>query len=169
VVAVQSLRREATSQSSQNGIVKTADDGAHLARVVGIVDKAPADTVRSNQAVVGRYVFSPRILDCLDGLQPGTNNEVQLTDGIARLLSYEAVYAYRFQGDRFYCGSKLGFLEATLAYASKHPELGREFRVMVTAMARQLQSARMLPKANASSVSSSHPTRPASRVTPVSR
>jgi UTP-glucose-1-phosphate uridylyltransferase len=70
---------------------------------------------------------------------PGANNEIQLTDGIAQLLGHEPVFAHRFVGTRYDCGSKIGYLEATLAFAAKHPALGAEFRTLLTAAARRLQ------------------------------
>ena len=78
--------------------------------------------------MVGRYLLSPRIFEHLARLGRGAGGEIQLTDGIARLLDEEAVYAYRFRGERYDCGNKLGYLEATVAYALAHPELGRPFR-----------------------------------------
>jgi len=137
VIAVQTVN---AAQTSQYGIVDTAVSGG-LARVLGIVEKPPPQEAPSDQAVVGRYIFTPRIFECLDRLQPGTNNEIQLTDGIARLLGHEPVFAHRFEGTRYDCGSKLGYLEATLAYAAKHPELGGDFATLLGAAARRLQPA----------------------------
>ncbi len=137
IVAVQTVPR---AETSQYGIVETALSGAPLARVMGIVEKPAPDVAPSDQAVVGRYIFTPQILDCLESLEPGANNEIQLTDGIARLLAREPVFAHRFTGKRYDCGSKLGFLEATLAYASKHAELGADFRALLTSTARSLNS-----------------------------
>jgi len=140
LVAVQPVRRE---KASHFGFLET-DVTAPLARVTGIGEKPPAATPFA-QAVVGRYIFSPRILDCLDHLPSGTNDEVQLTDGIARLLALEPVFACQVRGTRYDCGSKLGLLDATLAYACRHPELGREFRAMVAALARQWHAPRRSP------------------------
>jgi UTP--glucose-1-phosphate uridylyltransferase len=141
LVAVQPVRRE---KASQFGLLQTDSIVAPLARVTGIGEKPPAAT-RLAQAVVGRYIFSPRILDCLDCPPSGTNDEVQLTDGIARLLALEPVFACQVRGTRYDCGSKLGFLDATLAYACRHPELGQEFRAIVAALARQWQPPRRSP------------------------
>jgi UTP--glucose-1-phosphate uridylyltransferase len=85
--------------------------------------------------VVGRYVFSPRLLDCLENLEPGSGNEIQLTDGIARLLAHEPVFAYSYVGKRYDCGSKLGYLEATVDFALKHPQLGADFQELVERVA----------------------------------
>jgi UTP--glucose-1-phosphate uridylyltransferase len=140
VIAVQTVPRHETSHY---GIVETAVSGAPMARVTGIVEKPAPNNAPSDQAVVGRYIFSPRILDCLDSLRPGANNEIQLTDGIARLLAREPVFTHRFSGTRYDCGSKLGYLQATLAYAAKHPELGKEFRAAITSSARQLHASQV--------------------------
>jgi UTP--glucose-1-phosphate uridylyltransferase len=166
LLAVQSVRAD---EASRHGVVETADASERLARVVGIVDRPPAAAGPLAQAVVGRYVFSPRILDCLDRLQPGANDEVQLTDGIARLLALEPVHACRFEGTRYDCGSKLGFLGATLAYAARHPELGGEFRTMVTAMAREWQAPRISPEEGAADRSSIPSANSPGRLTLVSR
>jgi UTP--glucose-1-phosphate uridylyltransferase len=77
--------------------------------------------------VVGRYLLTPRIFDHLERIGRGAGGEIQLTDGIARLLDEEAVYAHRFVGTRYDCGSKLGYLQATVDYALAHPELGAAF------------------------------------------
>jgi UTP--glucose-1-phosphate uridylyltransferase len=136
LIAVQTVN---AAETSRYGIVDTAVVGASLARVLGIVEKPPPHEAPSDQAVVGRYIFTPRILECLDRLHLGANNEIQLTDGIARLLGHEPVFAHRFVGTRYDCGSKIGYLEATLAFAAKHAELGAEFRTLLTAAARRLQ------------------------------
>jgi UTP--glucose-1-phosphate uridylyltransferase len=133
LVAVENVRREETSRY---GVVEPAVEGTtRLTRMLGIVEKPQPDQAPSTMAVVGRYVFSPRLLDCLEHLQPGTGNEIQLTDGIARLLAHEAVYAYSYIGKRYDCGSKLGFLEATVELALKHPQLGPQFRQLIHRLA----------------------------------
>jgi UTP--glucose-1-phosphate uridylyltransferase len=78
--------------------------------------------------VVGRYVLAPAIFEHLERIGSGAGGEIQLTDGIAALMREEAVYAYRFKGKRYDCGSKLGYLQATVEYALGHPDLGRDFR-----------------------------------------
>jgi hypothetical protein len=77
---------------------------------------------------VGRYVLAPAIFEHLERIGRGAGGEIQLTDGIASLMREEAVYAYRFEGKRYDCGSKLGYLQATVEYALGHPALGRDFR-----------------------------------------
>lgn len=115
-------------QTRQYGIV-SLKDGAEgdVARIGGIVEKpAPADAP-STQAVVGRYLLTPQIFDHLRRVKPGAGGEIQLTDAIASLLNEEAVMSYAFKGTRYDCGSKLGYLQATIALGRKHPEVGREF------------------------------------------
>jgi UTP--glucose-1-phosphate uridylyltransferase len=133
VIAVENVKREDTARY---GIVEPALDGAmRLTRILGIVEKPAPENAPSTMAVVGRYVFSPRLLDCLENLEPGSGNEIQLTDGIARLLANEPVFAYSYIGKRYDCGSKLGFLEATVDFALKHPQLGAEFQQLVNRVA----------------------------------
>ena len=96
-------------------------------RLVRIVEKPKPADAPSELAVVGRYLLSPAIFDRLQKIGRGAGGEIQLTDAIAALLGDEAVYAYRFSGKRYDCGSKLGYLEATVEYALRHPELGDRF------------------------------------------
>jgi len=78
-------------------------------------------------AVVGRYVLTPKIFDLLENVQPGKGGEIQLTDAISALLEHEKVLAYRFEGKRYDCGSKLGYMKANVEFALKHAEIGEEF------------------------------------------
>jgi UTP--glucose-1-phosphate uridylyltransferase len=110
------------------GIVAVEADRAVTSRVRSIVEKPKPAVAPSNLAVVGRYVLAPAIFEHLEKLSSGAGGEIQLTDGIAALMREEAVYAYRFTGKRYDCGSKLGYLQATVEYALGHPELGRGFR-----------------------------------------
>lgn len=115
------------SDTDKYGIVKTATLEPGLGRVTAIVEKpAPADAP-STQAVVGRYILSPRIFSLLESQNGGAQGEIQLTDAIARLLESEQVLAYQFQGTRYDCGNKLGYLAATVAYGLRHPQLGVAF------------------------------------------
>ena len=92
-----------------------------------MVEKPKAGTTPSTLAVVGRYVLTPRLFHHLRTMPPGAGGEIQLTDGIARLLGEEKVLAYAFEGRRYDCGSKLGYLEATVDFGLKHPELAEDF------------------------------------------
>jgi UTP--glucose-1-phosphate uridylyltransferase len=109
------------------GIVETAAVAERLGRITRIVEKPKAGTTPSTLAVIGRYVLSPRIFGHLRSMPPGAGGEIQLTDGIARLAAEEAVYAYAFDGRRYDCGNKLGYLEATVDFGLKHPETGAGF------------------------------------------
>ena len=124
LIGVQQVER---SETSRYGIVAVEDSVADLSRVRRIVEKPKPADAPSDLAVVGRYLLSPAIFDRLQKVGRGAGGEIQLTDGIAALLADEAVHAYRFSGKRYDCGSKLGYLEATVEYGLKHPELGERF------------------------------------------
>jgi UTP--glucose-1-phosphate uridylyltransferase len=109
------------------GIVETTDGSGRVTRITRIVEKPKVGTTPSTLAVVGRYVLTPRIFHHLRNMPPGAGGEIQLTDGIARLLDDEKVLAYEFEGRRYDCGTKLGYLEATVELALKHPEVGKGF------------------------------------------
>jgi UTP--glucose-1-phosphate uridylyltransferase len=110
------------------GIVAVEADKSPTSRVRSIIEKPKPSVAPSNLAVVGRYVLAPAIFEHLEKLGRGAGGEIQLTDGIAALMGEEAVYAHRFAGKRYDCGSKLGYLQATVEYALAHPALGKEFR-----------------------------------------
>jgi UTP--glucose-1-phosphate uridylyltransferase len=123
VLGVETVPAEKTGSY---GIVALQEGSADL-QLASIVEKpAPADAP-SNLGVVGRYVLTPRIFDLLESTGRGAGGEIQLTDAIAALLEHEAVYAYPFDGIRYDCGSKLGYLRATVEYGLRHPELGAGF------------------------------------------
>ncbi len=122
VLGVDEVPREHTRQY---GIVQT--DGAEPGVVSAIVEKPQPQDAPSTLAVVGRYILSSRIFHHLAQVQAGAGGEIQLTDGIAALLREDKVLAYRFKGTRYDCGSKLGYLQAMVAYGKKHPEVGAEF------------------------------------------
>ena len=124
VLAVQKIPRE---QSGQYGIVRTEPVTPGLDRVMGIVEKPKPADAPSDLAVVGRYILTPRIFHHLTRVQPGAGGEIQLTDAIASLLGEDRVLAHAFKGTRYDCGSKLGYLKATVAYGRKHPEIGKAF------------------------------------------
>lgn len=114
-------------QSRQYGMVKAQKLSAALGAVSAIIEKPAPELAPSNLAVVGRYILTPRIFHYLEKSIPGAGGEIQLTDAIAALLDEERVLAYRFAGVRYDCGSKLGYLQATIAYALKHPEVADSF------------------------------------------
>lgn len=135
VLGVQEVPRKDTSQY---GIIKSGALALRLHNITGIVEKPRPDRAPSTLGVVGRYILTPRIFHYLKKIKPGTGGEVQLTDGIAGLLGEESVLAYEFSGARYDCGSKLGYLKATLAYAAKHPEVGREFNAYLASLGKQV-------------------------------
>lgn len=115
--------------SNKYGIVSAGNIiNSDLSAVDAIIEKPQPDQAPSNLAVVGRYILMPRIFDFLESTERGSGGEIQLTDAIAQLLKEEQVFAYRFKGKRYDCGSKLGYLQATVEYALKHDELKDEFR-----------------------------------------
>ena len=119
----------APEETASYGIVEAESEpaGERIGRIVRIVEKPKPGTTPSTLAVVGRYVLSPRIFHHLRTMPPGAGGEIQLTDGIARLMQEERVLAYEFEGRRYDCGSKLGYLEATVDYGLQHQEVGAAF------------------------------------------
>ena len=124
ILAVQDVPRE---QTNRYGIVsgQTVSDG--VVDVTGIVEKPAPDVAPSTLAVAGRYILTPGIFHELENIPRGVGGEIQLTDGIAQLLRREKVFAYRYEGTRYDCGSKLGFLQATVDLGVQHAEVGVEF------------------------------------------
>lgn len=118
----------AKEEVSAYGVVDGVGVKPGLMEVSGIVEKPPVDKAPSNMAVVGRYILTSRVFDLLENTQRGAGNEIQLTDAIAALLKEQRVLAYNFEGRRFDCGSKLGYLQAQVEFALEHEELGAEFR-----------------------------------------
>jgi UTP--glucose-1-phosphate uridylyltransferase len=125
VVAVETI---APAQSRSYGVVAGSPAGERLTKMSQIVEKPAPEKAPSNLGVVGRYVFTPSIFKHIDQLQPGAGGEYQLTDAIQSLLKQEAVYAYAYEGVRYDCGSKIGFLKATVELALRHPETAEEFK-----------------------------------------
>lgn len=124
VIAVQKI---ASEETKKYGIVDVAAKES-FALMRGIVEKPSPEDAPSNLGVVGRYILTPQIFAMLESTHKGSGGEIQLTDAIAKLLKQESVHAYQFQGKRYDCGTKLGYLEATVAYALKHPELADDFK-----------------------------------------
>ena len=115
------------ADTSKYGIVSTEPFGERKEKITAIVEKPKPEVAPSNLAVVGRYLLSPRIFDLIRTQGKGAGGEIQLTDAIARLLNEETALAYRFEGKRFDCGSKLGLMQAAVTLAKRHPEIGAEF------------------------------------------
>jgi UTP--glucose-1-phosphate uridylyltransferase len=124
LIGVEEVPRD---QTQSYGIVTIDKMQGDSARMHSIVEKPRPAEAPSNLGVIGRYVLTPRIFDMLSEVQPGAGGEIQLTDGISALLRHEPIYAVRLPGRRYDCGSKLGYLQATLEYGLRHPETGDEF------------------------------------------
>ncbi|MCB1766461.1 MAG: UTP--glucose-1-phosphate uridylyltransferase GalU [Candidatus Competibacteraceae bacterium] len=122
------VERVPIAESDKYGIVHPLPFATRLSNVDSIIEKPKPENAPSNLAVVGRYILTSRIFDLLTNIPRGAGNEIQLTDGIAALLSEEQVLAYEFTGRRHDCGNKLGYLVATVEYGLRHPELGEQFR-----------------------------------------
>lgn len=114
-------------ETHKYGIVDPEESDGRITHVSNIVEKPAPDVARSNLAVVGRYVLTAAIFKHLENIPRGAGGEIQLTDAIEKLLHDEQVLAYRFEGKRYDCGSKLGYLQATVEFALQHPELRDEF------------------------------------------
>ncbi|HEX5047377.1 MAG TPA: UTP--glucose-1-phosphate uridylyltransferase GalU [Gammaproteobacteria bacterium] len=125
VLAVETVPHD---QTGSYGIVAVQNEKSGAQRVTRIVEKPKPKDAPSNLAVVGRYILTPAIFAKLEKTQRGAGGEIQLTDGIASLLGDEPVHVLPFQGVRYDCGSKIGYLRATVEYGLRHPELGEGFR-----------------------------------------
>jgi UTP--glucose-1-phosphate uridylyltransferase len=133
VLGVQDVPR---SDTDKYGIVTLERKVANrIGQMSNIVEKPKPDKAESTLAVVGRYLLTPAIFDDLVKIGKGAGGEIQLTDGIARLMRREPVYAFEFEGKRYDCGSKLGYLQATVEYGLKHPSLGEGFAAYLKALA----------------------------------
>lgn len=115
------------AETASYGIVDSTVISTNVSQLKGIVEKPQPEDAPSTLAVVGRYILTPKIFECLEKVQPGKGGEIQLTDGIAALMQYEKILAYRFKGKRYDCGSKLGYVKANVEYAMRHPEIGADF------------------------------------------
>ena len=103
-------------------------DNPRIYNCTGMVEKPKLEDAPSKQAIIGRYVLTPRIFELLEQTKPGAGGEIQLTDGIKALLKEEKVFGYTFEGKRFDAGDKFGMLQATVEFALKRPEFGEKFR-----------------------------------------
>ena len=125
IVAVEHVAKE---DVSKYGIVDISGiKDKPLAEITGILEKPKPGESLSTLGVIGRYIFTSKIFDCLEKTSTGVGNEIQLTDAIRILLDKESVYAYKFEGTRYDCGSKLGYMQASIQYALKDPHIKEEF------------------------------------------
>lgn len=125
VIAVEDVDR---NDVSKYGVIDPQPLEERVQRINGMVEKPAVEDAPSTLAAVGRYVLSPRIMSILEDTQPGAGGEIQLTDAISTLLDEQRVLAYQFEGKRYDCGSKLGYLKATVEYGLRHEELAEEFK-----------------------------------------
>lgn len=124
IVAVTDIPRE---ESQKYGIISSAEIDRQLSKLDGILEKPLPSDAPSTKAVVGRYILTPTIFELLTKIDVDDHGEIQLTDAIAALLGQEQVYGYAFQGKRYDCGTKIGYLQAVVEYALKHPEIKYPF------------------------------------------
>ena len=124
VIAIEDIPKEKTLQY---GIVDVSGSKGNLHKINSIVEKPQPKDAPSTLGVIGRYVFNPEIFDCLEKIKPGKGGEIQLTDAIQMLLGQQSIFAYQFEGKRYDCGDKLGFMKANIEFSKKHPEIGKEF------------------------------------------
>jgi UTP--glucose-1-phosphate uridylyltransferase len=128
VVAIMEVSQEETARY---GIIDgrlMPDSDGRLYEVIDMIEKPPADQAPSNLAIIGRYILTPEVFESLVETGAGSGGEIQLTDGLKRLLARQRILAYKFQGKRHDAGDKLGFLQATVEFALKNEELGTAFR-----------------------------------------
>lgn len=125
VIAVEKI---SDADTERYGVVDAVPEAERVMRLKGIVEKPRPENAPSRLGVVGRYILTPDIFPLLEKTRQGSGGEIQLTDAIADLLKLQPVYALEFEGKRYDCGNKLGYLEATIAYALKHPELSKSFK-----------------------------------------
>jgi UTP--glucose-1-phosphate uridylyltransferase len=129
LISVLEVPRE--SVSSYGVIDPGAEHGA-LTEVRGLVEKPPVDEAPSNKIISGRYILQPEVMRTLENQEKGAGGEIQLTDAMARMIGDQPFHAVTFDGKRYDCGSKVGFVEATLALALEREDMGEDIRAMAT-------------------------------------
>ena len=141
--SVIATQRVPKAEISGYGCVDVQPVGPGLGEIRRIVEKPKPEEAPSNLAVVGRYILTPRIFKLLETTPRGAGGEIQLTDAISAMIQEQTVLAYEFEGTRYDCGSKLGFLKANIEYGLKHPELAAEFRDYLATLTSDWQRERM--------------------------
>lgn len=132
VVAIEEVPRE---RVNRYGVLDVAEDKGRLVSVKGLVEKPSPDKAPSNLTIIGRYVLMPEVIGHLSRMERGAGGEVQLTDGMAKLIATQRFHGVRYEGRRFDCGDKAGFLEAQVAFALKRPDLAPAMRAILKAYA----------------------------------
>lgn len=131
-----------THKVSSYGVLDVAEDRGSIVTAKGMVEKPKAEDAPSNLAVIGRYILTPQVLENLNDMRAGAGGEIQLTDAIAKEIGSESgVHGFRFSGQRFDCGSKAGFLQATVAFGLSRPELSDEFEAFLVDIMGSLRAA----------------------------
>jgi UTP--glucose-1-phosphate uridylyltransferase len=128
IVAVTEVPRD---QTNRYGILKVGRDDGRLVEVTGLVEKPPPNVAPSNLSIIGRYILMPEVINYLALMQRGAGGEVQLTDGMAKMIGKQPFHGLRYEGLRFDCGDKLGFLEAQIAFALERPDLADAVRAFL--------------------------------------
>ena len=134
VSSILGVQRVPKEHTDRYGIVSVGEMKGRVGRMDAIVEKPKPADAPSNLGVVGRYILNPTIFNKLKQTRPGAGGEIQLTDAIAALMNDEPVLAYEFRGKRYDCGDKLGYLQATVEYALRHPELGPGFQEYLSSL-----------------------------------
>ena len=135
LVAVMDVPREHTERY---GVLKTGKEDGRLTEVLGLVEKPKPAEAPSTLSIIGRYILQPEVFDLIADQKPGAGNEIQLTDALARMIGKGPFHGYRFEGKRFDCGDKAGFIEATIAYALRHEVIGGKVKRIVGEFAKQI-------------------------------
>jgi len=128
VIAVDAVPEE---EVSKYGVIAPKSRDGRVIEMTGMVEKPPREEAPSNLTITGRYILQPEIFKLLEDQAAGAGGEIQLTDAMARLMEQQAFYAYEFEGSKHDCGSKIGYLEAILAHAVDHEEIGEEARALI--------------------------------------
>ena len=136
VVAVMDVPREHTNRY---GVLKVGKESGRLVEVEGLVEKPKPADAPSTLSIIGRYILQPAVFEHLDAQKPGAGGEIQLTDALAKMTGRGRFHGYRFEGRRFDCGDKAGFIEANIAFALQHPSIGAAVKDIVLAFAMQLK------------------------------
>jgi UTP--glucose-1-phosphate uridylyltransferase len=128
LISVLEVPRE---EVSSYGVIAPGERNGTLTEVTGLVEKPKADEAPSNLIISGRYILQPEVMRTLEGQEKGAGGEIQLTDAMARMIGHQPFHAVTFAGRRYDCGSKIGFIEATIALALERPDIAGEVRAML--------------------------------------
>ncbi|MCB1530887.1 MAG: UTP--glucose-1-phosphate uridylyltransferase GalU [Rhodospirillales bacterium] len=134
VIAVKEVPR---AETKNYGIVETGTDNGRDVSVKGLVEKPAPDKAPSTLSVIGRYILQPEVFEHLDGFETGAGGEIQLTDALATLIGRQPFHGLRFEGDHYDCGSRIGFIEANIAFALSDPEIGDNVRSILEKFTQQ--------------------------------